>query len=56
MTYKSKIGKLDFKRREIMYNNEIGYFVHNINNKLMDKITKEQFDSLDLPEQKLSNK
>ena len=31
------------------------FYAHNEKSKLMDLITKEQFDSLDLPEMKISN-
>lgn len=53
MVYKSRIGKLDFKRKEVCFEGNFMYFVYNEKYKLMDKISREEFLSLDLPEGKL---
>ena len=49
MEYKSRIGKLVAKRIWIGIDNKPQYIVYNTNF-FMDEVTKEIYDSLDLPE------
>lgn len=49
MKYKSRIGKLACKRKWIDHNNEFKYIIYSKELKFMDKVTKEEYDKLNLP-------